>query len=74
MDDSPKHNSQKPEVFNQTDEVNKKILVALLDRHENESDNQKKCIEALIIGENSPIIKNFNPKNHLEFIHKNGHE
>ncbi len=54
--------------------INKELLKTLLKFGEEETRLNTILIQKLIAGENSSVLANFNPKNHLQQLHQKEHE
>jgi hypothetical protein len=50
--------------------INQELLQSILDFEAKEAETNIKLVKALVEGENSPLIANFNPKNHLAQLHQ----
>ena len=54
--------------------INHKLLKTILAFSANETEASELLTRELIKGENSSLIANFNPKNHLTQLHQSSHE
>ena len=56
------------------DSANKELLKTLITLNESEKSMSNQINQQLFLGEQGSLIVNFNPKNHLEQIHRKHHE
>jgi hypothetical protein len=66
--------AEKPQKPLATNSVNQELLKSIVDFGTNESHKNALLITELVKGENSSLIANFNPENHLIQLHQSTHE